>query len=38
MRRSLTAHENKSDQMLFEIAYLDPEYSLPILTPKKAAA
>jgi putative transposase len=32
------AYENKSDHMLFEIAYLDPEHLLPVLTPKKAAA
>src|SRR5690348_10344105 len=29
------AYENKPDQMLFEIAYLDPEHWLAVLTPKK---
>jgi transposase InsO family protein len=30
------AYENKSDGMLFEIAYLDPERLLPVLIPKAA--
>ena len=36
--RPRRAYENKSDQMLFEIAYLDPEHLLPILIPKANAA
>jgi transposase InsO family protein len=30
------AYENKSDDKLFEIAYLDPERLLPVLIPKAA--
>src|SRR5262249_8545424 len=32
------AYENKPDDTLFEIAYLDPEGFLPVLTPKNQAA
>jgi hypothetical protein len=32
------AYESKTDQMLFQIAYLDPERLLPVLIPQKAAA
>jgi transposase InsO family protein len=32
------AYENKPDNTLFEIAYLDPEGFLPVLTPKNQAA
>jgi hypothetical protein len=34
--RPARAYENKSDDKLFDIAYLDPEEFLPVLIPKAA--
>ena len=34
--RPARAYENRSDDKLFEIAYLDPEQFLPVLIPKAA--
>ncbi|MGH9824631.1 MAG: hypothetical protein ACREDR_15445, partial [Blastocatellia bacterium] len=34
--RPARAYENRSDDNLFEIAYLDPERFLPVLIPKAA--
>jgi hypothetical protein len=37
-KRPSRAYENKQDNALFEIAYLDPEGFLPFLSPKPEAA
>jgi hypothetical protein len=36
--RPARAYENKQDDALFDIAYLDPEEFLPVLVPKNQAA
>ena len=37
-KRPARAYENRQDDPLFEISYLDPEGFLPVLTPKNQAA
>jgi hypothetical protein len=37
-RRPPRAYEKKSEDKLFEIAYLDPEFMFPVLLPKPIAA